>query len=191
MPSGIEIVAQAVPAGRGTGPQAARIERDGTFTLRGLLGTHAIRVNGLPQAWMVQSVTAGGRDVSDSVMSFGANQELRDVRVTITDRVTEVNGTVATGSQPARDYSVVVFPEDDTRWAFPTRYVRAARPDQQGRFRIRGLPPDERYLIVAVDYLEEGEGGDPEFLEQIKESATRLSLGPGETKPVELRLVTR
>jgi hypothetical protein len=84
-----------------------------------------------------------------------------------------------------------VFPEDNSRWPFPTRYVRAARPDQQGRFRIRGLPPDERYLIIAVDYLEEGEGGDPEFLEQISSSASRLAIGAGETKTVELRLVSR
>ena len=38
--------------------------------------------------------------------------------------------------------------------------------------RIRALPPDDRYLAVAVDYLEEGEAGDPEFLEQIRASAT-------------------
>ena len=44
---------------------------------------------------------------------------------------------------------------------------------------------------VAVDYLEEGEGSDPEFLEQIRASATRFALGDGETRALDLRLVAR
>jgi hypothetical protein len=58
-------------------------------------------------------------------------------------------------------------------------------------FKIRALPPDEQYLAVAVDYLEDGEGGDPEFLEQIKERATQLLLGEGEVKALNLRLINR
>jgi protocatechuate 3,4-dioxygenase beta subunit len=191
LPSGrVEVVAQAVPFGRG-GMSQARVESNGTFTLSGLLGRRVIRVNGIPQDWMLQAITAGGSDISDRVMEFSGNQDLRGVRVTLTDRVTEVNGTVRNGTQPARDYTVVVFPEDSAKWTFPSRHVRAARPDQQGLFRIRALPPDQRYLAVAVDYLEEGEGGDPQFLEQIKESATRFAVGEGETKALELKLVER
>ena len=69
---------------------------------------------------------------------------------------------------PAADYTVVVFPEDATKWSPPSRYVKSARPDQQGLIKIVGLPPDDRYLAVAVDYLEEGGAADPEFLDLIK-----------------------
>jgi hypothetical protein len=44
---------------------------------------------------------------------------------------------------------------------------------------------------VAVDYIEEGEGGDPRFLEQMKDRATAFSLGEGETKVLDLKLVPR
>ena len=189
--SAIQITTQPVPFGRSPGGGTARVETNGTFTLRGLLGRRVIRVTGLPQDWMLQSITINSTDVTDRVFDFTGEQELRGARVAVTDRVTEVNGTVASGNQPARDYTVVVFPEDDTKWAFPSRYVRSGRPDQKGLFRIRALPPDERYLAVAVDYVEEGEAGDPEFLERIRASATRFALGEGETKALELKLVQR
>jgi hypothetical protein len=69
--------------------------------------------------------------------------------------------------------------------------VKTARADQQGQFRIRALPPDERYLAVAVDYLEDGEGSDPQFLEQIKNKATPFSLADGEAKSLDLKIVNR
>jgi hypothetical protein len=187
----LQITTQAVPAGRGLNARPARVERDGTFTLTGLLGPRVVRVGGLPQDWMLESITVGGTDVTDSVVDFTSNQTLRNARVVLTDRITEVSGKVTSANQPARDYTVVVFPEDSAKWTFPSRYVRSARPDQQGLFKLRALPPDDRYLAVAVDYLEDGEGGDPQFLEQIRNGATRFSLGPGESKALDLKLVER
>ena len=191
VPTGIQITTQPVPFGRGPGGGTARVETNGTFTLRGLLGPRVIRVGGLPADWMVQSITINGTDVTDRVFDFTGEQELRGARVTVTDRVTEVNGTVTSANQPARDYTVVVFPDDSTKWAFPSRYVRSGRPDQKGLFRIRALPADERYLAIAVDYVEEGEAGDSEFLERIRASATRFMLGEGETRALDLKLVNR
>jgi len=86
---------------------------------------------------------------------------------------------------------VVVFPDDAAKWVFPSRFVKTARADQQGQFRIRALPADDRYLAVAVDYLEDGEGADPQFLEQIKNRATRFTLTDGESKSLDLKVVNR
>ena len=191
LPPRIEVTAQAVSASRALGGRVARVEANGTFRIVGLLGTRTIRVGGLPQDWMLESVTSGGTDVTDRAIDFSSGQEVRDVRIVLTDRVTEVTGTVSVGSELAREYSVLVFPDDETRWAFPTRYVRAARPDQQGVFRLRGLPPGGGYLAVAVDYLEEGEGSDPLFLAHVRERATRFAVGPGEAKTLGLKLVER
>jgi hypothetical protein len=65
------------------------------------------------------------------------------------------------------------------------------RTDAQGKFSIARLPPDERYLAVAVDYLEEEEHFDPEFLESMRAKAVRLSLGDGERRSIALPLVAR
>jgi hypothetical protein len=44
---------------------------------------------------------------------------------------------------------------------------------------------------VAVDYLEDGEGSDAEFLERVLERATTFSLNEGERKTVGLTLLAR
>jgi hypothetical protein len=42
-----------------------------------------------------------------------------------------------------------------------------------------------------VSHLEEGEAQDPEFLRQLRDRASSVSLREGETKTIELRLVER
>ena len=60
----------------------------------------------------------------------------------------------------------MIFPEDTSRWREDSRTVRVARPDQHGEFSIKGLPPG-KYLIAAVDYVQEGQWYDPEFLAEL------------------------
>ncbi len=63
--------------------------------------------------------------------------------------------------------------------------------DAQGRFRINGLPPSERYLAVATDYLEDGEHYDPEFLERMRSAAVDFSLNDLETRALDLKVIER
>jgi hypothetical protein len=65
------------------------------------------------------------------------------------------------------------------------------RVDQTGVFHARSLPPGERYLAVAVDYLEQGEFQDPLFLERMRGRATPFSLSDGENKNLDLTLIER
>ena len=181
---------QFVPGPLGNRP--TRVEADGTFVLTGLAGQRFVRVNGLPQEWTLKAVMLNGADVTDSALEFRGNSENSGLQVIVTDRVSDVNGKVTTAKgEITRDYTVVVFPEDPAKWAFPSRFVKTARADQQGQFRIRALPPEDRYLAVAVDYLEDGEGADPQFLEQIKGRATQFTLADGEAKSIDLKVVNR
>ncbi len=189
--SGIQITTQSLSP-QPAFARPARVEADGTFVLSNLFGLRVIRVNGLPQNWVLKAVMIGGVDVSDTPMDFKSTQDFKDAQIILTDKITEVNGKVAGAATGAvLDYTVVIFPEDEMKWAGPSRYIRSARPDQQGMFKIRSLPPNARYLAVAVDYLEEGEANDPEFLAAMKAKASTLSLGDGESKAVDLKLITR
>jgi hypothetical protein len=191
-PNGVTVTMQPLTLERGFGAGSARVAPDGTFQLANLFGRGVIRVNGLPPDWMLKAVLIGGSDVTDSAIEFAPNGETRGVQILLTNRLTELTGTVAaTDSQPIRDYTVVVFPEDPAKWTSPSRYVRFARPDQYGVFKIRSLPANPRYLAVAIDYLEDGETGDPEFFEQMKEVATKTALGDGESKTIDLTLIRR
>ena len=86
-----------------------------------------------------------------------------------------------------RMYAVVAFAADRDQWVPQGRFFGAAHPDQDGRFKISGLPAGE-YLLIAVDRIDPGESSDPEFLERIRTKATRFSLIEGETKSIDLKL---
>jgi hypothetical protein len=188
----IQINSQALQPERGLFARPARVAADGTFRATNLFGPRLIRVLGLPPTWTLKSIVVGGVDVTDSAIDFRSGAEIKDAQIILTDRVTEVTGQAATGDGvPARDYTVVVFPDDETKWTGTSRYIRSARPDQQGLFKLRGLPPGNAYLAVAVDYLEDGEANDPEFLADMKLRATKLSIGEGDTRSVDLKLIAR
>jgi hypothetical protein len=61
------------------------------------------------------------------------------------------------------------------------------RPDQDGRFKVRSLPPGS-YYAIAVDYAEPGESNDPDFLERVRSKATSFSLNDGEAKTLDLKI---
>ena len=162
------------------------------LVLSGIVGQRFIRVNGLPQNWTVKAITYNGQDITDTPLDFRGNAQATGLQIVVTDRVSDVTGKVSNArGQATVDYTVVIFPDDPAKWAFPSRFVKSGRADQQGQFRIRALPPDDRYLAVAVDYLEDGEGNDPQFLEQMRTRATRFTLGDGESKSLDLRVITR
>ena len=165
-----------------SGPPAA-VTPDNTFELRGLTGGRVLRVVGLPPGWMLRSVLVNGEDVTDKGMEFKGTESVTGVEVALTAKVTELSGTVKGPSgAPVKDYTVIVFSEDPDRWTIPnSRFVVSARPDQDGHFKVRGLPPGA-YYAAAADYVAQGEGGDPELLERLKAKASRIALEGGDKK---------
>jgi len=168
----------------------AQVSGSGTFELSGLVGTHVVRVDGVPDGWTVKSIRANGRDITDVPIEFRGT-ESAIVQVVLTNRISEISGAVRRNGQPVTSASVVLFPEDPAQWAFPSRRVRMVRVDQNGVFRARALPPGESYLAVAVDYLEQGEFQDPAFLERMRGRATAFSLSEGEHRNLDLALIER
>jgi len=167
------------------------VSATGSFQLSSLSGTIALRVENLPAQWMVKSIVVGPADITDGAFEVRGTEQITNARIVLTDRVTELNGTVTQRNQPAKDSSVIVFPEDPARWTFPTRYVRTVRTGADGHFTLRGLPPGTTYLAAAVDFLEEGEWQDAEFLERLRDAGSRVNLREGETKTLGLQLLAR
>lgn len=185
----VRITAPAVDFA-GLGPdQVARVDREGRFSLDGVAaGAHWIRAQGLPRGWVLKSVTVGGRDVIDTPFELRSGQELTDVSLAFTDRLTEVNGAITDGrGQPLTEYTILAFPTDATLWRPQARQIMTARPDQNGKYQMRGLPAGE-YYVAAVDPSEQGEWFEPTYLEQQRTAAQRLRLGDGDVKTQDFRL---
>lgn len=160
---------------------------DLTFELTGVVGQGVVRLQ-QTAGWFLKAVMLGERDVIDETLDFTSGADLNDVRVIVTERAAEIGGAVAEPNGVVSDYSVVLFPQDRAQWTPTSRFIAAARPDQQGRFRITGLPPGQ-YLMAAVDYLETGTEYDPELLMRLTETAMSVVLDEGETKNVTLTLI--
>ena len=161
---------------------------DWTFTLMNIVDPVVLRTSS-PQGWILKSVSLSGQDITDTPMEFPPGQTVGGVQIVMTKKVASLSGTVTDSrGNPALDANVEVFPANDKLWTFQSRFIRAARPDQDGRYRISPLPSPEPYLVVAVQGLEDGQAGDPDFLTSVRDAATRFELGDGETKSVDVKL---
>jgi hypothetical protein len=178
-----------------------RAQKNGAFEVGNLLpGKHYIRVTSGGQAqgtgqgrgqaqgaWTLKSVLVGGQDVTDQPVDLKPGQNVGDVTVVLTDRSTEIGGTVRDGkSAPVAGLTVIAFSSDPQYWRAQSRHIQAARTDAAGAFRLRGLPAGD-YLIVAVDDVQQGEWFDPAYLEQARTGASQVTISEGEKKTRDLK----
>lgn len=202
-------------AGRAPAPRPGRTYSDGSFRLEGAFGRHhvrAVEARVVPGAeapginvrrlqdvtpatrplttWWLKSITLNGRDVTDEPIDF--DQGNATLEITMTNRVTSVRGTVAWNrARGGRRPSVVVFVDDDTRWTRPSRLVGASEVDDAGRYDVRGLPPGERYLAVAVEGAARAVLARPEMLAALRPAATPLRIDENGMHEVPLTAIPR
>ena len=167
--------------------QSGLVAADGTFTCKGVFGQSWFNVN-LPDGWAVKSITHDGRDITGAPFEMKSGDTMTDVLVVVTNKVTIGAGQLADDKgAPITDATVIVFGSDAATWT-QGRFVRATRPDQQGQWRIKGLPPGE-FLAVAVDYVEDGQWNDPEYLESLRRYGQKLTLTEADAQTVSVRIV--
>lgn len=183
-PSSLRIFATQTEPLMGGGE--ARVNDDYTFEIKTGPGRLMIRTMGAPNdEWFLHGVRVNGVDVIDSGIEVPPNSVVSDVAVELTKVPTEASGRVLdANSQPIRDAWVVIFAQDAQRWTSPSRYVTATRPDLNNRYRVR-VPPGD-YYIVALTEIEQGEWNDPDFLLQLRDRATRVTIDEGERKTLDV-----
>ena len=179
---------------------AAQMNENGSFTVTGLVPGHyvvmaTVATAGAPAdslTWLGQTIVIDGRDFSDLPIEIRADQELKDVRITMTDRQQELSGTLQDpAGRPAPDFTVVLFAADRKYWMPSSRRILTARPATDGKFAFQGPlgPPPGDYLLAAVTDLATGQQFDPAFLDAISKAAVPITLAPGQKKVQDLRIV--
>ena len=163
------------------------VRQDWTFRMTGLDGPHVIRVAGLPDEWMLKAVRIGDRDVTDA--PFAAPRGAADVNgteVILSRTGARVTGEANTADgAAAQEVTVIVYAENAALWGPGSRFVRATRPDDRGRFSVPGLPPG-RYRVAAVPLVMEGQWEDPAFLQSLEGASLRIELNEGMVETVKL-----
>ena len=166
-----------------------QVRDGGAFAIRGLMeGSHVIRVEGLPESWVLKSVLYKGQDITDTGFESVPQQQFADVRVTITDAATDVSGTVRDAQgNPGGHAVIVIAPLSPQFWTRTSRRLAVLRSDAAGRYRIRGLPAGEYRVIASMDVDEAG-ALRPAVLRQVAATGAPLRLAALETRTLDLPL---
>jgi hypothetical protein len=176
----------SAPVVGGGGPPQT-INEDWTFEVRNLSGLRVFQVDVSRAEWSLARITLNDQDVTDVPVDFRKG-DVNGLEIVLTCLGATVTGSVVGADEkPVRDYSVIVFSAERDRWTFPSRFVALARPNQEGRFKVSRLPPDD-YLAIALSTVQGTEWQDPEFLDQLVREATAFGLTSGETKALDLKL---
>ena len=165
-------------------------ENGGEFSIDGLMaGSYLLRLRASAVGWAIKTVTAGGRDYLDAPFDASTGRDLEGVVVTMIDRLATISGSVREpGGGRTNSAAVIIFPVNPQGWAsyglFPTR-LRNVSVTTSGAFEIARLQAGE-YYVSAVDASEARGWQDPRWLEQMAGTATRVTVGWGETRSVDL-----
>jgi hypothetical protein len=164
-------------------------DADGRFALSGVApGRYRVTVAGLPDGWSLASAVFTGKDAADYLLNVGRGENVTDGILTFTGRTSEITGVTSNAAgEPIRDRTIVLFPSDRELWLPQSRRIHVTQPGQDGRYRIRTLPPGE-YLVAAVDAPEAGQQFDPAFLAQLVPASTPVTLAVGQQRTIDIRV---
>ncbi|HUL74433.1 MAG TPA: carboxypeptidase-like regulatory domain-containing protein [Vicinamibacterales bacterium] len=173
-------------------PQAP-IGPDGRFTIQGLgPGRYILRASGFSltaNAPIVQkSAVVNGEDTMDVPLDFTGDQDIAGATITMTDQLTELSGTLTDpGGKLGSEYTIIIAAADTRFWTPLSRRIQTTRPQPDGRYALRNLPPGD-YMLAALTDLEPGSQYDPEFLKALATASVRVSLTTGEKRTQDLRV---
>jgi hypothetical protein len=170
-------------------PLEMRVDHDWTFSSFEIPpGKYILQAN--ISGWTTKAATLSGIDVSAA--PFDLQQGASDITVVVTDKPTELTGTVrddrGAADPSAGVVAVSLEREAWTSYGMSPRRLRYVRPNRYGVYRIGGLPPGQ-YFVAAVDDASVANWQNPATLEAIARQAERIVLADGDKKSLDL--VTR
>jgi hypothetical protein len=164
----------------------------GEFSIEGVIpGRYVIQAGGssADAPWMLKTAAIGGRDVLDVPIDLRPGDEIADVRLTVTDRITELTGTVTDAAgKPDSDDWVIVFSSDKKYWWPRSRRVRLIRPDAKGSYRVRALPAGSYIVAPVPDAIGLSQDELLSRLPALGTTGVRVTLAEGERKVQDLRV---
>jgi len=174
-------------------PAARVLNPSGRFDIKDIVpGRYRLAVSGpgigTTGNWFLRSALVNGQDTLDVPIDIRPGETIRDVTVLLSDHPAQLTGTVqnAAGGE-ANEFTVILFPADQTLWLPQSRRTFGVRPSADGAFTFRNLVPGD-YFIAAIDDVEPNEWFDPALLQRLIPASMRVAISEGEQKIQDLRL---
>jgi hypothetical protein len=172
-------------------PPPATVQASGEFVVSGQPpGRYELRIPGNPPGWSLQSITVGGRDVTDTPIVVD-EKDIPGIVIVFTDQPAELAGTVR-GTDGAADStaSVMLFPADRSKWpdARVSRAFRSTRVAKGGAFSLSALIPGD-YLVAAISDAHTADWPDQRLLTRMLGSASSIRVGPGQKQTMTLKTI--
>ena len=164
-----------------------RVKDDGAFEVTNIYGQNRLTVSPVPSGWAVRAIEHGGKDYADVPIDLRGGTRLDNVTIILSKTLPRVQGTLSDEHAKPTEGSVLLFPEETSKWGEDARLVRSTRPDLAGSFEFRNVIPGS-YLIVPLEYVRDGEWADPEFLENLRDKAQRVRVDDKGAAPIQLTL---
>ena len=174
-------------------PPEVTADANGRFTVTGVTpGLYRLSASiagpAGPGGWLLRAATIGRQDTLDVPYAIQPGQLTPEAAIVFTDRAASLTGTLQNlAGGAAAEYTVILFPADQTLWTPQSRRVQGVRPSADGTFAFLNLVGGE-YLLAAVDDAESGEWFDPAFLQRITPGALRIAIADTEQKVQPIRL---
>ncbi len=168
-----------------------RVQANGTFRIEPVTpGRYRLSasfpVDAGQARWTLASALVRGRDGVDLPFEVRPNESLSGIIVTLTDRATEIKGTVLDAAgRRLTGHHVVLFPVDRAYWsAAGRRFPPPARAATDGAFSFTGVPAGD-YYVAAVAEVDPLELRTAAYLDRLARSATKVTLDAGEKKVLD------
>ena len=163
-----------VPGSQNLPSMQGAVTPDGTFTIKGVMpGRYFLRA-----PWTMRSATLSGRDLLELPIEVSGEKDVTGVEITVTDKTTEVTGTLTDASgNPLGNRLVIIAPVDQQQWIPGSRRILTATTGPYGRYTFR-LPAGD-YVVGPVDDLENGGQYDPQVLTSLSTSGSKVTVTEG------------
>jgi hypothetical protein len=170
--------------GRMTGPiMPPAISANGQFTTMSMPPGRYTVSGGAP-GWILKSVMAGGRDVSD--LPIDLETDVSGVVVTFFDRPSQVSGTVKTSRGDADDSAWVLLVPDIRDAGVRSRRVRSARTSPQGSYNLVSILPGDYWIVAMKDNPLDAGYDQDQLLDAVSRAGTRLTIADAEHRTQDL-----
>jgi protocatechuate 3,4-dioxygenase beta subunit len=167
----------------------ASVEEGGRFVIRDVAeGRYSFEIAGAPEEAYLESARCGGEDFTGQPMELSKGQVREDCVLTLRSDAVHVTGVVLREAEPVAGAVVVLIPVERERRKKP-RHTGTAQTDANGGFVMRGVIPGE-YFAFAVEPTDDASYYDLDFPERNRDRAERVTIKPGGSFTLSLKMPT-